>query len=69
MKNHQQRQHLENSDFRLVDGPNENREIVLINKFTDDVELWVADNDFQGHVIELNDIGYKFVSDYIKVMA
>ena len=40
------------------------RQIVLVDTTDGHCELWIANDDFAGYVIEYGETGYEFVRDY-----
>lgn len=56
----QYRETLEEAGYRLV---SKNDEYALLeNKDTNKLELWAEKDDYAGYVIEIDGVGYEFVS-------
>jgi hypothetical protein len=57
----QAREPLEDTEYEVYQGPNEDGEIILIDE-SEKKELWVQREDFAGYVVEIDGIGYEFVT-------
>jgi hypothetical protein len=51
---------LSESGMQLVSGPDSNGEVLLEDNGR--IEVWAENDDFAGYVIEIDGVGYEFVS-------
>jgi hypothetical protein len=59
----QMRETLEESGMQVYQGPNEDGEILLIDK-DGKIEVWFEHDDHAGYTIEIDRIGYEFARSY-----
>ena len=58
----QTRDKLEDTEYEFIQWQDMSRSVLLKNTATGNYEQWDRNDDFAGYVIEINGIGFEFVT-------